>query len=198
MKKRVLLIACIAFPIGVAGIWGAPNIQALFTSRKPANNAATASLYITGTQAIPTIALPSPATKCDPQDIPGVASDPAGGEGAPAIKPHLCSIPTFTEQDARQYMRTVSHFSGLRVQQISPHYTITRVLFVTNQVANDLLNADTGVVSATLIVCYVEVYGDFTVVSPFAAKGSKPVPLHHGQMVFDGVTGNMLVMGVVA
>ena len=74
-------------------------------------------------------------------------------------------------------------------------FSVTRVLFVTNQVANDLLNADTGVVSDTLVVCYVEVYGDFTVATPFTTRGDTTI-LHHGQMVFDGVTGNTLVMGV--
>ncbi len=59
------------------------------------------------------------------------------------------------------------------------------------------INADTGVTDNSLIVCYVEVYGDFTVASPFASKDTKPTILHHGQMVFDGVTGNMLVIGVV-
>jgi hypothetical protein len=94
-------------------------------------------------------------------------------------------------------MSTVSSFSSMRIAQASAHFTVTRVLFVTNQVANDILNADTGVIDNTLIVCYVEVYGNFTVASPFASKDRKQTILHHGQMVFDGVTGNMLVIGVV-
>lgn len=68
---------------------------------------------------------------------------------------------------------------------------------MTNQVANDILNADSGVTSNTLVVCYVEVYGDFTVSSPFLSKDRKQPVLHHGQIVFDGLTGNMLVIGVV-
>lgn len=194
MKKRCLLIILSALLIAGAGAWALPNVRAFFTSRKPSNTSA-ASLYLTGTKVIPTVALPSLTPNCDPQHIPGADSDPADGVGAPAIKPHLCSIPTFTAQDVRQYMRTVSRFTGLRIRQVSPQFTVTRVLFVTNQVANDLLNADTGVVSDSLVVCYVEVYGDFTVAAPFTTKGDTAI-LHHGQMDFDGVTGNMLVMGV--
>ena len=88
-------------------------------------------------------------------------------------------------------MSTVSSFTGHCIGQTSAHFTVT------NQVANDILNADTGVTDNTLIVCYVEVYGDFTVASPFASKDTKQTILHHGQMVFDGLTGNMLVIGVV-
>jgi hypothetical protein len=134
--------------------------------------------------------------------IPGVDSDPAHGIGEAAIKPHLCGIPTFTEQDVRQYMRTVTSFTGIRIRQTSPDYMITRMLFITNGVANDPngLNADTGPSDPNLIVCYVEVYGNFRVDGgppgpPQATPSPQPV-LHHGQMVFDGVTGNLLVMGV--
>jgi hypothetical protein len=125
----------------------------------------------------------------------GSASTSAEGNVTPTIKPHLCSIPTFTEQDVRQYMSTVSSFTGMGIRQLSPHFTVTRILFVTNKVANDILNADTGISSDTLIVCYVEVYGDFTVDAPFTTT-KKPPLLHHGEMVFDGVTGNELSMGV--
>jgi len=59
-----------------------------------------------------------------------------------------------------------------------------------------------GLSDPGLIVCYVEVYGNFRVDGgpPRPAGGtptSQPV-LHHGQLVFDGVTGNVLVMGVMA
>ena len=80
----------------------------------------------------------------------------------------------------------------------------TRILFITNEVANDPngLNADTGPSDPRLIVCYVEVYGNFRVDGgPPRLAGvtptSQPV-LHYGQLVFDGVTGNVLVMGVMA
>ena len=87
--------------------------------------------------------------------------------------------------------------------QTSPGYTITRILFITNQVANDPngLNADTGSSDPGLIVCYVEVYGNFRVDGgPPRPTGVTPAAqpvLHHGQLVFDGVTGNVLVMGVM-
>jgi hypothetical protein len=116
----------------------------------------------------------------------------------------LCSIPTFTEQDVRQYMRTVPSFNGMRIRQTSPNYIIARILFITNQVANDPngLNADTGVIDPRLIVCYVEVYGNFRVDGgpprPTRVTPTSQPVFHHGQLVFDGVTGNVLVMGVMA
>lgn len=200
MNKRSFLIGCSALVLIAAVVWGTLYARASLSQHSAAGQpSATAtissSLYLTGSRAIPTVALPSLAANCDAKHIPGVSSDPDGGMGAPAIKPHLCSIPTFDEQDVRQYMGTISRFTSLRIRQTSPHFIVTRILFVTNDVANTILNADTGVMSDKLIVCYVEVYGDFIVESPFGIN-KKPATLHHGQMVFDSVTGNMLVIGV--
>lgn len=192
MKKRLFLIGFCALLIIAAGVWGMLRARASSSSQRPTISS---SLYLTGSRPIPTVAVSSSSANCDAKNIPGVSSDPAGGIGSPAIKPHLCSVPTFNEDDVRQYMSTVSSFSSLRISQTSSHFIVTRILFVTNTIANNILNADTGVMSDSLIVCYVEVYGDFTVDSPFQ-KGNKPAISHHGQMVFDGVTGNMLVIGV--
>lgn len=200
MKKSSFLIGLCALVVIAAGAW--TMLRARASASGPSSASATPtispSLYLTGARPIPTVTLPSPSAHCGPQNIPGVASDPARGMGLPAIKPHLCSVPTFTETDARQYMSTVSSFDSMRISQTSPHFLVTRVLFVTNSVANTILNADTGIASDNLIVCYVEVYGDFTVDSPFPKSNSKPVIYHHGQMVFDGVTGNRLDIGIVA
>lgn len=196
MKKSQLFILLTVFLIALAGSWGVLNIRGLLSNKKPAAQAASA-LFVTGTQVIPTVALATPTTPCDTKHVPGVASDPTEGMGSPAIKPHLCRIPTFSEQDVRQYMQSFSKFTSLRIEQLSAHFTVTRVLFVTNEVANDILYADTGVVDTKLIVCYVEVFGDFTVASPpFRTTSGKQAIYHHGQMAFDGVTGNMLVIGV--
>ena len=197
MKKSQLFILLIVFLIALAGMWGVLNIRGVFSNKKPVAQAASA-LFVTGTQVIPTVALATPTTPCDPKHIPGVASDPTEGMGSSGIKPHLCRIPTFSEQDVRQYMRSISSFTSFRIEQLSAHFTVTRILFVTNAVANNILDADTGVVDTNLIVCYVEVFGDFTVASPFASTSSKQSVVHHGEMAFDGVTGNMLVIGVRA
>lgn len=175
MKKLQILIALLVIFVVIIGFWGVRTLRVNHTNASAI----------------------SAANHCDPKHIPGVTSDPARGQGATAIKPHLCSIPTFNEQDVRQYMSHISTFEGMRIGQTSPSYTITRILFVSNQAANDTFNADTGITDKSLIVCYVEVRGDFTVSAPFASKGSKPEVMHRGQMVFDGVTGNMLVMGVM-
>jgi hypothetical protein len=209
MKKRNLVLGSMALLLVIGGTWEILEIRAR-TSVQAALGNITAhssptdqtSLYKTGTLIIPTVNVSTSTANCDPKQIPGVGSDPAHGIGEAAIKPHLCSIPTFTEQDVRQYMRTVTSFTGIRIRQTSPEYIVTRILFITNRVANDPngLNADTGLSDPNLIVCYVEVYGNFRVDGgPLRPAGvtptSQPV-LHHGQMVFDGVTGNLLVMGV--
>ena len=211
MKKRNLVLGLIALLVVIVGTWGVLGLRARASAPAASRNGTVhasptnqTSLYLTGALVIPTVSVSTSTAHCDPKHLPGVASDPAHGRGGPAIKPHLCSIPTFTEQDVRQYMRTVASFTGLRIRQTSPNYIITRMLFMTNQVANDSngLNADTGLSDPCLIVCYVEVYGTFRVDGgPPRPAGvtppSQPV-LHHGQLVFDGVTGNILVMGVMA
>src|SRR5258707_1948046 len=168
------------------------------TSSGNAHATNVASLYKTGTLLIPTVKISNSTAKCDPKHIPGVGSDPANGIGEPAIKPHLCSIPTFTEQDVRQYMRTITSFTGMRIRQTSPDYMITRILFITNGVANDPngLNADTGPSDPNLIVCYVEVYGNFRVDGGppglLQATHSPLTVLYHSQMDFDGYTINFI------
>ena len=80
----------------------------------------------------------------------------------------------------------------------TPHWLL--FFGITNRsfiVANDILNADTGVTGNSMIVCYVEVLGTFTLALTFPSKDTKQPILHHRQMVFDGLTGNMLVIGIV-
>ena len=211
MKKGNLVLGLIALLVVIAGTWGMLGIR-VRTSDPAASKNGTAhasptnqtSLYLTGALVIPTVKVSTFTANCEPKHMPNVASDPAHSIGETVIKPHLCSIPTFTEQDVRQYMSTVPSFNGLRIRQTSPNYIITRILFITNQVANEPngLNADTGLSDPRLIVCYVEVYGNFRVEGgPPRPAGvtptSQPV-LHHGQLVIDGITGNVLVMGVMA
>ncbi len=171
MKRFQILIALLVLFVVVIGVWG---VLAFITYQRN-----------------------STASHCDAKHIPRVTADAARGQGLSAIKPHLCNIPTFNEQDVRQYMSTVHKFEGMRIGQTSPSYTITRILFISNQTANDTFNADTGFTDKSLIVCYVEVHGDFVVGAPGATKDSKPEVMHRGQMVFDGVTGNLLTMGVM-
>lgn len=206
MRKRYILAIPVALIVILAAIWGAMNAHALHLNQTAAgashNLTSTptvneTSLYLTGSRVIPTVAVPNSTANCDPAHLPTPDSaERMAQDISPVIKPHLCGIPTFTIQDVRHFMSTVTSFSGRRIQQISPHYTITRILFVTNQVANGILNADTGIADDdSQVICYIEVYGDFTVASPFPSN-KKPTVLHHGQIVIDGVTGTMLTMGV--
>lgn len=203
MKKRNLILVLIAFLVIVTGTWSVLVVHARFSPATSRKDTTQTTHYRTGTLVIPTVKVSTSTANCDPKHIPSVASDPAHGIGGPAIKPHLCNIPTFTEQDVHQYMSTISGFNGLHISQTSPNYTITRILFVTNQVANDPngLNADTGVTDPHLIVCYVEVYGDFRIAGgPPRLSRSTPTPqpaFHHGEIVFDGVTGNELTIGIM-
>jgi hypothetical protein len=196
MKKRQFLIVLLTLLTITAGIGGILTLRAFLYNQQNVGSTS-ASLYITGARVIPTVKV-STIAHCDPKHIPGVTFDSAQEIGSPAIKPHLCSIPTFTEEEVRQFMSTIPSFTSFRIEQTSTKFIVTRILFVTNQVANGILNADTGVTNDNLIVCYVEVYGNFTVASPFSNKDRKQTILHHGHMVFDGLTGNMLVIGVVA
>ena len=211
MTKRNLVLGLVALLVVIAGTCGVLGIRALTSARATSRNGTAhtsptdqTSLYLTRALVIPTVKVSTSSANCDPKHIPSVASDPAHSIGVTAIKPHLCSIPTFTEQDVRQYMSTVPSFNGMRIRQTSPNYIITRILFITNHVANDPngLNADTGVSDPGLIVCYVEVYGNFRVDGgPPGRAGVAPTPQpvsHHGQLIIDGVTGNVLVMGVMA
>jgi hypothetical protein len=172
MKRRTILFGLIALLVVIAGTWGVLEIRTLAASQSGGGKHALtasptnlASLYLTGTLVIPTVKVSTSTANCESKNIPGVTSDPARGIGGQAIKPHLCSIPTFTEQDVRQYMSKLASFNGMRIRQTSPSYIVTRILFITNQVANDPhgLNADTGIVDPNLVVGYVEVYGNFTV-----------------------------------
>ena len=154
MKKRNLVLGLIALLVVIAGTWGVLGILARASAPAASRNGTVhdsptnqTSLYLNGARVIPTVKVSTVTTNCDPKHIPSVASEPAYGIGGTAIKPHLCSIPTFTEQDVRKYIHTVASFNGLRIRQTSPNYIITRILLITNQVAYESngLNADTGV-----------------------------------------------------
>src|SRR5258708_11770162 len=159
MKKRLLLSVFIALLVVVIGVGEIIKARTLL-SKQQSSKTNLASLYLTGTRVIPTVAISPSTANCDPQNIPRATSNVTNI--TPAIKPHLCSIPTFTEQDVRQYMSTISRFSSFRIEQVSPHFTVTRILFVTNKVANYILNADTGSIDDKLVDCYFEVYAHFT------------------------------------
>jgi hypothetical protein len=210
MKTRnlILTLIVIVILITLAGIWGILGLRtdpsAVSSLTIKSSPTVSSSLYKTGALVIPTVKVTNSTANCDQKDLQNlVTSDPARGTGSKGIKPHLCSVPTFTEQDVRQYMSTIHSFTGFRIAQTSAKYALTRILFVTNQVANQEpgLNADTGVSDPGLIVCYVEVYGDFSVAGPPIIRPAKATPvappvLHHGVMVFDGLTGNVLDTGV--
>jgi hypothetical protein len=211
MRKRNLVVGLVALLVVIAGIWGGLDLRAHISpltifgrSTVLAGPTNQTSLYRTGTRAIPTVKVSTSTVNCDPKDIPRNASEPDDNIVA-AIKPHLCSIPTFTEQDVLQYMSTVSSFNSRQISQISAKYIITRILFVTNQVANAAngLNADTGISDPNRIICYVEVYGDFRFDGgpPRLPTKATPTPrpiLHHGELMFDGISGKPLGIGVDA
>src|SRR5258708_19555672 len=138
MQKRKLILGSIALLLVIVGTWGILEIRARTSVRAALGNITAhssptdqTSLYKTGTLLIPTVKVSTSTANCDPKHIPGVGYHPAHGIGEAAIKPHLCSITTFTEQDVSQYMRTVTSITVIRIRHTSPDYMITRMLLLT-------------------------------------------------------------------
>ncbi|GCE21730.1 hypothetical protein [Dictyobacter kobayashii] len=136
------------------------------------------------------------STHCTPPTAP------ANSIGAPAIKPHLCTTPTFTVDDVRQYIK-VHGFQGMRISSVTP-ISIASIKFVSSKEASQLMKGESTGVADDAIVCYVRVTGQFPAPSgpPTGRidKKSTPTPqpvYNSGEEVFDGTTGNMLVMGIM-
>jgi hypothetical protein len=172
-KWPILVEVCVLAAILVAiGGWAIPKLAARFVTSPPITK-----ISITG-------------TPYDCGDSVATSSTPLG---AAAIQPHLSGVPAFTEDDVRDYINT-HPFSGLRIETKGAT-SIKRILFITSYDACQLMKGESIGLSKNAIVCYVELSGTFLVSSPFPS--ATPQPAHHtGQEVFDGKTGNLLVLGV--
>lgn len=114
--------------------------------------------------------------------------------GIPAITPHLKTTdgrqPTFTETDVVQWVRAHPMESALPG---SVPASVASVAFITSQVVSaQLLGESTGLPDGAL-VCYVRVTGKFASYSPV---GGPPLIYHDGYILFDAVTGNLIMSNV--
>ena len=106
------------------------------------------------------------------------------------ITPHLCSIPTFTTDDVRQYVNTHA-FDDLRIDSVGQP-VVTKIAFMTSQQLSVLLNQSSTGDNLTSIMCYVELQGNFVFYSSFSS------PKENIGIVFeviDGLTGNVVESG---
>ncbi len=172
-KKWPLVVEiCIVAAILVAiGGWSIPRLAARFASPPPI-----AKVTVTGT----------------PYDCGDATTSSSAPIGVPAIQPHLSGVPAFTEDDVREYV-SARPFNGHRFESKGP-VTITRILFITSYDACQLMRGESVGLPNDAIVCYVQLSGTFLFSSPFSTTPQPP--LHTGEEVFDGKTGNLLVLGV--
>jgi hypothetical protein len=105
------------------------------------------------------------------------------------ITPHLCSIPTFTIDDVRQYVNT-HRFSDLRITSVGQPIA-TKMIFVTNYQLSLLLDESYSGPNPNSIMCYVELQGIFTFSSPFGRSAI----IRSAFEVIDGLTGNVSESG---
>lgn len=118
--------------------------------------------------------------------------------GRPAIQPCSDSIPSFTEQDVRDYL---SRGVSLGKIGVLGQPTVTQIVFTT---IHDLGGAtgDSSFESnypADLPICYVELSGAFRVLSPYGRGTSREASTRTTAfIVFDARTGNRFLMGTPA
>lgn len=112
-------------------------------------------------------------------------------EGAPAIQPHLDTIPAFTEDDVRAYFATHS-FMNIRIS-CEGSSVVKKVLFMTSTETSALLQGAYVSSLPDKQVCYVELSGDFLFVG--GPPPSTVTRLDTVHAVFDAETGNLLMQG---
>jgi hypothetical protein len=175
MRRRDLLLATLTIAVVVAAI--GVVVYALHTRAK-----ADESAYP---------GLDTPVSVVCPGPI-----DRVGSQGLPGVRPRNDCTPSFNQQDVRDYLAQGVSLGKIGV---AGRPTVTRVVFLTI--------ADLGRVSgdsewaanypADLLVCYAQLSGTFTVFGP-GPPGFIPKSESVAFIVFDGHTGNQLVMGTGA
>ncbi len=121
--------------------------------------------------------------------------------GIPAIQPRTESIPSFTEQEVRDYL---NHHVPLGKIQALGQPTVTQVVFTTiheldRACGERYLEAN---YPADMPICYVELSGTFHVSGPPPRSGASR--LHEGNttstafILFDARTGHIFVTGTPA
>lgn len=115
--------------------------------------------------------------------------------GRPAIPPRNNSVPSFSETDVRDYL---SRNIPLGKIQVVGFPMVTQVVFATirdigRATADDALEAN---YPADMIVCYVELKGEFRVFGPPVHSRHAPTPTRSTAfIIFDARTGHIIVTG---
>lgn len=117
--------------------------------------------------------------------------------GIPAVQPRGNSIPSFTEQDVRDYLSRGVSLGKIRVLG---QPAITRILFTTIRELDRACGEKYFEANypADLPICYVELRGAFRVFGPSSSRASPGASTSTALIVFDARTGNRLVIGTPA
>jgi len=108
--------------------------------------------------------------------------------GSPAITPRTTGTPSFSVDDAKQYVATHHVPMGMS-RDTKP--VITRAEFLTSREVSDLLHGAATGFPADHQLCYVELQGPVTFSGPQGAK----VTYNRGVLIFDAQTGNLVIGG---
>ncbi|GHO84596.1 hypothetical protein [Dictyobacter formicarum] len=115
------------------------------------------------------------------------------GPGLPAIQPHLPSIPSFTEDDVRNYIKSHS-VASMRIG-IQGEPIVSQIQFLTNLEVNNFFHGANPGLLDNQIVCLVKLEGDFRFYPPaLGGRAVSQIPRDHIYQVYDARTGNLLMV----
>jgi hypothetical protein len=118
-------------------------------------------------------------------------SPTSGAKGIPAIIPHASSKGSglaFTAVDVTQYSRS----NALPHARTEGKVNVVAVHFMTSKAASALLAGEPTGLGDDQLVAIAEVHGTFTFTTP-QTQGTA----HRAFEVFDGTTGNLLMLSVL-
>ena len=115
--------------------------------------------------------------------------------GIPAIKPTLAvGSQRFTLADVKTYLKNHPFPSGPTTSG-KPARILT-IAFITSKEASTRMHGESVGLADTDQVCYVELYGPFTMKYASVPPGASLPVSATGVEVFDGMTGNLLLWWV--
>jgi hypothetical protein len=115
--------------------------------------------------------------------------------GIPAIKPTLANgSQRFTIADVKAYLKTHPFPSGPTTT--GKDARILTIAFMTSKEASIRMHGESVGLADTDQVCYVELYGPFTMTRASVPPGASLPVSNTGVEVFDALTGNLLLWWV--
>lgn len=138
-----------------------------------------------------------------PADQPDAATPSDLPTGGSAIKPTIDNpgpgMPAFTAADVEGYITFVGAdlYLGRRIQidPASPPQ-IAKLEFLTDRDLRSRLGGKSTGLSDDALLCYVELSGNFRLISPFEEQVSSQT-LRKGILVFNAQTGNIMMAGAM-